>query len=63
MSTRTRADKKIRKEMRFFFKSKQGQELTYLTKQNGLLKLLAAIALVVAFAEAAVITIIILRSL
>lgn len=63
MSERNRNDKKFRKEMRFFFRSKHGQELTNLTRQNGLLKLLAVVALVVAFVEAAVITIIILRSL
>jgi len=60
MAQRTRNDKKIRKEMRLFFRSKHGQELTHLTKQNGKLKLAAAGGVLLAIAEAIIIGIIII---
>lgn len=55
MSTRTREDKKARKEIRKFFASKSGRELTFYVKQNGILKIVAMIAALVIIAEAAVI--------
>jgi len=60
MSERNRNDKKFRKEMRFFFRSKHGQELTHLTKQNGFLKLAAAGGVLLAIAEGIIIGLIII---
>lgn len=58
MSARSREDKKARKEIRKFFASKSGRELTYYVRQNGWLKIIVAVAALVIIAEAAAIWIV-----
>ena len=55
MSNRRREDKKNRKEIRRFFASKAGKELSYYVRQNGILKIALAVAAMVVAAEAVII--------
>lgn len=55
MSARSREDKKARKEIRKFFASKSGRELTFYVKQNGILKIVVVVAVLTIMAEAVVI--------
>lgn len=55
MSSRQRTDKKFRKETRMFFRSKQGRELIFLTRQNGALKIAVAVMTLIAIGEGIII--------
>lgn len=61
MSTRTRGDKKIRKQMRAFFKTRGGQELSDLTRQNGMLKIALIVLAFISLAEVAIIIMVVLK--